>query len=252
MSDVRADDVGGRQKNRRVRGHHIDGLVYLYRGAILGIKRYTAQQAIDILVVAAQGYKERLAGRVFVIIYKDLASGTIEHKRMKFTQNNFQHLTGIKYADYVSPKDFYKMCLNKMLSPNKIRFNPNGFTNMKLSVLNYLPELLYNKFWIGESINNDIHINADYFAGDTRCIVSLGFRRAKEDYPVSLKRQSIREVVKKENPVCAVLVKEITDKDNWEFAYIEHKLAVDKYNEIKNIAELYLGKNIEKLQELIE
>lgn len=217
----------------------------------MGIKRYTAQQAIDILVAAAQGYKEKLAGRIFVIIYKDLASGTIEHKRMKFTQNNFQHLTGIKYADYVSPKDFYKMCLNKMLSPNKIRFNPNGFTNMKLSVLNYLPELLYNKFWIGESINNDIHINADYFAGDTRCVVSLGFRRAKEDYPVTLKRQSIREVVKKENPVYAVLASKIADKKHGECCYIDYKLARDNLASIKDIAELYLENNTEIVQEMM-
>lgn len=217
----------------------------------MGIKRYTAQQAINILVVAAQGYKEKLAGRIFVIIYKDLASGTIEHKKIKFTQNNFQHLTGIKYADYVSPRDFYKMCLNKMLSPNKLRFNPNGFTNMKLSVLNYLPELLYNKFWIGESINNDIHINADYFAGDTRCVVSLGFRRAKEDYPVTLKRQSIREVVKKENPVCAVLVREITDKNSWGFCYIDQKLGKENFTSIKDIAKLYVGNDSEIVQELM-
>ena len=217
----------------------------------MGIKRYTAQQAIDILVAAAQGYKEKLAGRIFFIIYKNLATGNIEYKKIKFTQNNFQHLTGIKYADYVSPRDFYKMCLNKMLSPHKIRFNPNGFTNMKLSVLNYLPELLYNKFWIGESINNDIHINADYFAGDTRCVVSLGFRRAKEDYPVTLKRQSIREVVKKENPVCAVLVRKIVDKDNWGLCYIDHKLAGENFASIKDIAELYLENNPEIVQELM-
>ncbi len=217
----------------------------------MGIKRYTAQQAINILVVAAQGYKEKLAGRIFVIIYKDLASGTIEHKKIKFTQNNFQHLTGIKYADYVSPRDFYKMCLNKMLSPHKILFNPNGFTNMKLSVLNYLPELLYNKFWIGESINNDIHINADYYAGDTRCVVSLGFRRAKEDYPVTLKRQSIREVVKKENPVCVVLVREIIDKNSWGVCYINQKLGKENFTSIKDIAKLYVGNDSEIVQELM-
>lgn len=217
----------------------------------MGIKRYTAQQAIDILVAAAQGYKEKLAGRIFVIIYKDLASGTIEHKKIKFTQNNFQHLTGTKYADYVSPRDFYKMCLNKMLSPHKIRFNPNGFTNMKLSVLNYLPELLYNKFWIGESINNDIHINADYYAGDTRCVVSLGFRRAKEDYPVTLKRQSIREVVKKENPVCVVLVREIIDKNSWGVCYINQKLGKENFTSIKDIAKLYVGNDSEIVQELM-
>ncbi len=216
----------------------------------MGIKRYTAQQAINILVAAAQGYKEKLAGRIFIIIYKDLVSGTIEHKKIKFTQNNFQHLTGIKYADYVSPRDFYKMCLNKMLSPHKIRFNPNGFTNMKLSVLNYLPELLYNKFWIGESINNDIHINADYFAGDTRCVVSLGFRRAKEDYPVTLKRQSIREVVKKENPVCVVLVKDIADNDDWHIVFFDHKFTRDNLAAIKQIAEIYIENNMEKLWEM--
>ena len=194
----------------------------------MGIKKYTAQQAIDILTSTASLYQQKLSGRRFIIVYQNSASKCIDYKRLKFTQNNFQHLTGIRYAEKVSPKDFYKMCLNRMLSPDKIRFNPNGFTHMKLSVLPYLPELLYHKFWIGESINNDIYINADYYAGDTKCILSVGFRYASEDYPVSLKRQSIRQVVKKEQKIYAVFSQKIEEPEMWECVYKDESFSLDQ------------------------
>lgn len=207
----------------------------------MGIKKYTAQQAIEILTSTASLYQQKLSGRRFIIVYQNSDSKCVDYKRLKFTQNNFQHLTGVRYADKVSPKDFYKMCLNKMLSPDKIKFNPNGFTHMKLSVLPYLPELLYHKFWIGESINNDVYINADYYAGDTKCILSVGFRYASEDYPVSLKRQSIRHVVKKEQKIYAVFSQRIEDSKIWECVYRDESFSLDQivddsmYSELKTM-----------------
>ncbi len=206
----------------------------------MGIKKYTKQEAIEILIASAKAYQEKLAGRRFIIVYQDAISDCVAYKLLKFTQNNFQHLTGIRYGENVSARDFYKMCLNGMLSPEELSFNPNGFTHMKLSVLPYLSELLYHKFWIGESINNDVYINADYYAGDTKCILSVGFRNGKEDFPVSLKRQSVKQVVKKENRVYAVYSQKIGAGKQWDCVYTDKTLSIDKitgtdiYEELKD------------------
>ena len=183
------------------------------------MKRYTPQEAVRILTNAAKAYQENLVGRTFIVIYHDANTNTTTYRRLKFNPSNFQHLTGIRYADNISPKVFYAMCLNHRLSPTKLKFDPNGFTHMKLSVLPYLPELLYHKFWIGDSINNDIYINADYYIGDTKCVLSIGFREARESSPISLKRQSIREVVRRTNRVYGVLACKVSSGDEWACVY---------------------------------
>lgn len=183
------------------------------------LKRYTKEEAIRILNSAAKEYQSKMSGRFFVIIYYDKVREKILYKKIKFTKGNFKHLTGVKYMDNVQSGDFLKLCLNGKLSPEKIIFRNDGFTELKLSVLPYLSSLFYNPFWIGDSINNDITINADYFTGDKTCRVSLGFRSSKDDFPVSLKCQSIRETVKKENDVLIVYTRKIGNDGQWEAVY---------------------------------
>lgn len=186
------------------------------------LKKNMVERAIDTICDVAAEYDKKLAGRIFTIIYMDRIRHCIDYKQIRFLGANFQHLTGIKYLDDIKPGFFWKLCLNHKLSPKKVIFRKDGFTQMKLAVLPYLPKLLYNNFWIGESLNNDITINADYYVGDTKCIMSLGIRTGKEDFPVSLKKQSIKEVVKKENNVLAVYSRKISDRHNCSCCY-RHK-----------------------------
>lgn len=54
-------------------------------------------------------------------------------------------------------------------------------------VLPYLSELLYNNCMIGNFIKSGIYIRADYFVGNTKAVLSVGFRTGKSvDFPVSL------------------------------------------------------------------
>lgn len=170
-------------------------MAFLYGVVIL--KKYTKEEAVGILHSTAKDFQEKMAGRLFLVIYCDKLRRKMLYKKLQITKNNFMHLTGINYEGNITAGDFFKMCLNGRLSPRKLLFRNDGFSEMKLSVLPYLSDLFHNPFWIGDSINNDITINADYFAGDKKCVLCLGFRSNKCDYPVSLKCQSIREVVKK-------------------------------------------------------
>ena len=56
---------------------------------------------------------------------------------------------------------------------------------------------------IGNFINSGIYIRADYFVGNTKAVLSVGFRFGKKvDYPVTLYNEDIRKL---SSPTCKVL-----------------------------------------------
>ena len=71
-------------------------------------------------------------------------------------------------------------------------------------VLPFLHELLYHNCMIGDFINSGILIKSDYFVGDTRAVLSVGFRSGKTvDMPVTLYKENVKKLIK---PVYKVLV----------------------------------------------
>ena len=72
-------------------------------------------------------------------------------------------------------------------------------------VLPYLSELLYHHCMIGDFINSGICIRADYFVGDTRAVLSVGFRTGKRtDFPVTLYNEDVRKLSQPTNKVLAI------------------------------------------------
>ena len=67
-----------------------------------------------------------------------------------------------------------------------------GKVQQKIAVLPYLPNLLYGNCMIGDFINSGIMIRADYFVGDTRATISVGFKVGKTvDVPVTLYHEDV-------------------------------------------------------------
>jgi hypothetical protein len=94
------------------------------------------------------------------------------------------------------------------LSINQFNTDKQGRCIQKLNVLPYLSDLLYNKCLIGDFINSGISIKADYFAGDTRSIISLGFRKGTTvDNPVFLYNEDIKKLSSPTNRVNAIYSK---------------------------------------------
>ena len=183
--------------------------------------KYTKEAAKGILFAGAAKYKEKLSDRQFLLIYKDTVSKDVKSAVVTFKSTNFKHLTGVMTE--LSATRFFRICLDKRLSIKQFEFDKLGNVQRKLKVLLLMPDIFYSRCWIGESINNDIYINADYYIGDTRCVLSVGIRKTQAgDVPVTLKNQSIREVVKKERKVLAIASKPIDDKSApWQITYCE-------------------------------
>ena len=103
----------------------------------------------------------------------------------------------------LSAQQFYNACVNGKLSERDFEIDNKGKVQQKIAVLPYLPNLLYGNCMIGDFINSGIMIRADYFVGDTRAAISVGFKVGKAaDIPVTLYREDVRKL---SDPTCKVL-----------------------------------------------
>lgn len=202
--------------------------------------KYDKKAAIDIIVNAAIKYKEYLQDKIFLIIYQENAiTKTVQ---VEFRDNHFLHLTGV--TTQLSAKRFYEKCLNKKLALNDIELDKNGKAHQKLMVLPYLHELLYNNCMIGNFINSGICIRADYFVGNTKAILSVGFRYGKKvDFPVTLYKEDVRKLSQPTNKVLAIFVRDYRLKNYAECTHLSKGQEIDKLPISKEIKELIQIKN---------
>ena len=174
-------------------------------------KNVDIKTAIKIVTEAAKEYEERLNDRHFMVVYQEGAE--TKTVQFGFRDMNFLHLTGIETT--LKAKQFYRACLDHKLA--------------ELAVLPHLADVLYNNCMIGYSINNGIYIQADYFVGNTKAVLSVGFRFGKTvDYPVTLYNGDVRKMI---SPVCKVLAifsKAYNDEKYNECTYLSKGQQIDK------------------------
>lgn len=130
----------------------------------------------------------------------------------------------------MSASKFYSACLSGVLSVKDIEIDNKGKSQQKVAVLPYLSKLLYNNCMIGDFINSGIAILADYFVGDTRAVLSVGFRNGQSaDIPVSLYNESIKILT---HPTCKVLAifRKTYNADKYDTCtYLTKGYEVDKF-----------------------
>lgn len=161
--------------------------------------KYDKKKALEIIVEAAKQYDKWLKSNHFLIFYqKGKEQDFVE---VGFRDLNFLHFTGIKTK--LSAQRFYSLCIDGKLSEKDFDLDTKGKAQQKLMVLPFLHELLYHNCMIGDFINSGILIKSDYFVGDTKAVLSVGFRSGKTvDMPVTLYKENVKKLIK---PVCKVL-----------------------------------------------
>ena len=163
------------------------------------MKNYTKQEILKIILSVAREYDAKLNDKHFKIVYQN--GKNIKETVVGFRDMNFLHLTGL--LTKLSAQQFYQACINGKLSERDFEVDNKGKVQQKIAVLPYLPKLLYGKCMIGDFINSGIMIRADYFVGDTRAIISVGFKEGKTlDIPVTLYNEDVRKL---SHPTCKVL-----------------------------------------------
>ena len=166
--------------------------------------KYDKKAALKIIIDAASQYEEKLNNRLFLIVYQE--GGKTKTVCVGFRDMNFMHLTGVDTK--LSAQQFYSACLESKLSERDFEIDNKGKVQRKLIVLPYLSDLLYQSCMIGNFVNSGIWIRADYFVGDTKVILSVGFREGKMvDYPVTLYNEDVRKLSHPTNKVLAIFSK---------------------------------------------
>lgn len=192
--------------------------------------KYNKKSALQIIVNAAKEYDVKLNNKHFMIVYQ----GERKTKTVcvGFRDMNFLHMTGVKAR--LSAQQFYLACLDGKLSENDFEMDDKGKVQQKLMVLPYLSELLYNNCMIGNFINSGIYIRADYFVGNTKAVLSVGFRIGKSiDFPISLYNEDVRKLSQSTNKVLAIFVKDYQQQSYKKCTYLSkgqeiHKLPLSE------------------------
>lgn len=153
---------------------------------------------------------------------------------------NFLHLCGVNTK--LSAKQFYRACLAGKLSERDFEIDEKGKVQQKMMALPYLSDLLYHNCMIGDFIHSGVYIHADYFAGNTKATLSVGFRNGREiDFPVSLYHEDIKKLSHPTNKVLAIFRKEYNQKFYSKCTYISKGQDVNKLpmlNQVKDLIQL--------------
>lgn len=199
------------------------------------MKKYDAKQALSIILKAAKDYDKKLNNKHFMIVYQK--QDVIETCSVGFRDMNFLHLTGIKTT--MSAQQFYSACLSGKVSLKDIGIDNKGKVQQKLAALPYLSELLYHHCMIGDFINSGIAISADYFVGDTKAVISVGFRDGKSvDMPVTLYHENVKKLTQPTYKVLAIFSKRYNASQYQECTYISIGHNVEEFCEnIKDMQE---------------
>ena len=187
--------------------------------------KFDKKKAIDVIVNAAENYKKYLQDKVFLVIY--IENTVVKTVQVEFRDNHFLHLTGV--LTKLSAKRFYEKCINQKLASEDFELDKRGKTQQKLMVLPFLHELLYHNCMIGNFINSGICIRADYFVGNTKAILSVGFRYGKKmDFPVTLYKEDVRKLSQPTNKVLAIFVRDYKQQNYTECTYLSKGQEIDK------------------------
>ena len=163
--------------------------------------KYDKKAALKIMIEAVKQYEEKLNDKQFLIIYRE--GKDIKTVNVGFRDMNFLHMTGVKTR--LSAQQFYAACLESKLSEYDFEIDNKGKVLQKLMVLPCLSKLMSHHCLVGEFINSGVYIRADYFVGDTKAILSVGFRNGNRvDYPVTLYYEDVKRLSNPTNKVLAI------------------------------------------------
>lgn len=196
------------------------------------MKNYGEKEALKIIIETVHEYDIKLNNWEFLIIYKDGRNYCC--KQVIFKDFHFLHLTGVRSE--LNARHFYQRSLSGRLSTKDIQIDRYGKAQQKLHVLKLLPDILYGSCMIGTFINSGILIKADYFVGDTRAVISIGFRSKNEehysvDFPVSLYNDDVRKLTKPTNKVECILRKRPYELQYSKITYITKNNPI-KYSDL--------------------
>lgn len=135
-----------------------------------------------------------------------------ENRPLKdFRRGNLQNKIQTYYIQG-NAQSFYKECSRGTLSPRRIDLKDNGTTRQKLEVFIQLRYLMTSPNLLGYFNENGYELRADYFIGNSRKTVAIGFKNELSyDIPKTLLSKDLKLITGDPYPVISIYSKKISD-----------------------------------------
>jgi len=209
------------------------------------------EKAIEIITRCAKLYNDNLVNRNFLFVFTPVNkdSKDIQYLESLFLPKHFLHLTGVHINREGNNRksnssDFYRMCLNGKLSPNKFELRRDGTTELKLNVLTDAMNIHKIPKMVGDFDNSKSTLVTDKIIGTIR--ICVGFVRdsnAKKFYvPNTVLQEDTKKMVYKPYArVLGIFSKDVKDKVYTSYTYLAKDITIDDIitnDELKNIISL--------------
>jgi hypothetical protein len=147
------------------------------------------KKVIELITKGFEAY-EKVVGKE--IHYVFLKQGRYHEIIFKASKKNFMHLCGVKYQDpktkrFFKANEFYKAFKNKKLSPAGIIKKPDGTTEQKLQIIQYLKDLTTCNVRVIDEKTTFLNLSFDKGIRSKRMIFCLALEQIADTFtPTSL------------------------------------------------------------------
>ncbi len=194
--------------------------------------------AIRIVTNCARTFHQELCAKHVLFIYQ--SGEGIEILEACFMQQNFLHLTGIKYSK--SSKNFFRECCESKLTEDSISLDENGTTELKLRILPTIVNINRLARMIGNYNNSKALLVTDKLVGGIYGCV--GFVLDGQVYiPNTALNEDIRNISRNScNRILATFTKSVEDSKYSAITYsakgvdVENLLSNDNIRNLVDIA----------------
>lgn len=178
----------------------------------------TMEKVISILRTSAKSYQKNLENKNFLIIFRELEK--IEYIQVKFSAENFLHLTGIQLKYQKSKKLFYRACLNGKISKEEIKLRKDGTTQLKLSVLEMMTNICKTAKMIGRYNQWGNKLNTDIMIGTNH--ITMGFIKLRGGFyiPNTALNENVKNVTSQTYRIIAIFGKKVNEKQYHEICFL--------------------------------
>lgn len=179
--------------------------------------KFTKEQARRIAMNCAKIYDRKLAGKEFLIIYRDKQENKICYIVVVFYKENYQHLTGLEVVDkngkvlHNHSGNFYRKCIENKLGLNDFQFKKDGTTPLKLQALPVLTDICKITKITGDYNHIKPYLVVDKLIGNVN--FCLGLSKENNKYvPSSALLENIKKLTDAPSQVLAIFEKTPEDK----------------------------------------
>ncbi len=222
----------------------------------------TKESVASTIIREGKTYKQKLAGTVLLVIYRDREDNELKFLEVEFYPHHYQHLTGVYLTEVDkvtgervkrehTAKEFYDRCVKPpYITPQEIEYENPSTINLKMEALPYITQITKITKMTGEYDGKfKDNLLCDYvLGGENSCIgVSVNSDNGRY-FPRSCLKENIKKITVYTSQVIAIFQKNVNSKEKYiDIKYVAKGINLTKINIPADIEALLSLENYKKV-----